>query len=39
MRCGVAVCGHCQVGPVLLCRDGAVVSYPQASQLLAIKEL
>lgn len=39
MRCGVAVCGHCQLGPVLLCRDGAVLSYPQAAPLLAIKEL
>ncbi len=39
MRCGVAVCGHCQLGPVLLCRDGAVLSYPLAATLLAIKEL
>ena len=39
MRCGVGVCGHCQLGPVLLCRDGAVLGYPQAAPLLAIREL
>ncbi len=39
MQCGVAVCGHCQLGPLLLCRDGPVVSYPVAESLLAIREL
>jgi anaerobic sulfite reductase subunit B len=39
MRCGIAECGHCQLGPFLLCRDGPVVSYEQARPLLAIKEL
>ena len=39
MRCGVAVCGHCQLGPLLVCRDGPVVGYDQAAPLLAIKEL
>jgi NAD(P)H-flavin reductase len=39
MRCGVALCGHCQLGPLLVCRDGPVLSYAQAAPLLAIKEL
>lgn len=39
MRCGVAECGHCQLGPLLLCRDGPVVSYQVAAPLLAIREL
>jgi anaerobic sulfite reductase subunit B len=39
MRCGVARCGHCQLGPLLVCRDGPVVSYAGAAPLLAIKEL
>ena len=39
MRCGVAECGHCQLGPLLLCRDGPVVSYAAAAPLLAIREL
>jgi NAD(P)H-flavin reductase len=39
MRCGVARCGHCQLGPLLVCRDGPVVSYAAAAPLVAIKEL
>ena len=39
MRCGAALCGHCQLGPLLLCRDGPVVSYAEAVPLLAIREL
>ncbi len=39
MRCGVAECGHCQLGPLLLCRDGPVVGYPAAEPLLAVREL
>ena len=39
MRCGAALCGHCQLGPLLLCRDGPVVSYAEAAPLVAIKEL
>jgi anaerobic sulfite reductase subunit B len=39
MRCGVAECGHCQLGPLLLCRDGPVISYEAALPLLAIREL
>jgi len=39
MRCGAALCGHCQLGPLLLCRDGPVVSYAEAAPLTAKKEL
>ena len=27
MQCGLGWCGHCQLGPLLLCRDGPVVTY------------
>jgi anaerobic sulfite reductase subunit B len=27
MQCGIGLCGHCQLGPLLLCRDGPVVVY------------
>jgi NAD(P)H-flavin reductase len=27
MQCGIGWCGHCQLGPVLLCRDGPVIAY------------
>ena len=39
MQCGVALCGHCQLGPVLLCRDGPVLSHDRAAPLLAVREL
>lgn len=39
MQCGVGWCGHCQLGPLLLCRDGPVVGYDVAEPLLLVKEL
>ena len=27
MQCGIGLCGHCQLGPLLICRDGPVVTY------------
>lgn len=39
MQCGIGLCGHCQLGPLLICRDGPVVTYPVAAPLLEVKEL
>ncbi|MDD4866437.1 MAG: FAD/NAD(P)-binding protein [Mycobacterium sp.] len=39
MQCGIGWCGHCQLGPLLLCRDGPVVGYDVAGPLLDVKEL
>lgn len=39
MKCGVAVCGHCQLGPLLLCRDGPVLTYDRLGPLLEVREL
>jgi anaerobic sulfite reductase subunit B len=39
MRCGVGLCGHCQLGPLLVCRDGPVVGWDRAAGLLSVKEL
>jgi NAD(P)H-flavin reductase len=39
MRCGTGWCGHCQLGPLLLCRDGPVVTYDRAVELMRIREL
>jgi NAD(P)H-flavin reductase len=39
MKCGVGLCGHCQLGPLLVCRDGPVVDYAVAHPLLAVREL
>ena len=39
MRCGVGLCGHCQLGPTLICRDGPVYSQAQVGELLEVREL
>jgi anaerobic sulfite reductase subunit B len=39
MHCGVGHCGHCQLGPILICRDGPVFSWDQVSGWLAVREL
>jgi anaerobic sulfite reductase subunit B len=39
MRCGVGWCGHCQFGPLLVCRDGPVVGYDRVAALMRVREL
>ncbi|MFI7317075.1 FAD/NAD(P)-binding protein [Streptomyces venezuelae] len=39
MRCATGHCGHCQLGPLLLCRDGPVLSWSQVEPLLYVREL
>ncbi|WP_406416000.1 FAD/NAD(P)-binding protein [Streptomyces sp. NBC_00873] len=39
MQCATAHCGHCQLGPLLLCRDGPVVSWAKAQSLVLVREL
>lgn len=39
MKCGVGLCGHCQLGQLLVCRDGPVVTYDVAAPLLAVRGL
>ncbi len=39
MRCGVGHCGHCQLGPTLICRDGPVYRYDELEPLLSVREL
>jgi len=29
MKCGVGTCGHCQLGPNFICKDGPIFAYPQ----------
>lgn len=39
MHCGVGLCGHCQLGSFLLCRDGPVVAWGGlADGLLTVRE-
>jgi NAD(P)H-flavin reductase len=39
MQCGIGHCGHCQLGPTLVCRDGPVYRWDQLEPWLAIREL
>ncbi len=39
MQCGIGHCGHCQLGPTLLCRDGPVYRWSELAPWLAIREL
>ncbi len=39
MRCGIGLCGHCQLGPTLVCRDGPVYSQADVGALLGVREL
>jgi NAD(P)H-flavin reductase len=39
MRCGIGLCGHCQLGPTLICRDGPVYSQAQVGRLMEVREL
>lgn len=34
MQCAVGLCGHCQLGPEFLCKDGPVFAYPEVARLL-----
>jgi len=36
MHCGIGQCGRCQLGPMLLCQSGPVVSWAEATPLLAV---
>ncbi|WP_024879700.1 FAD/NAD(P)-binding protein [Methylosinus sp. LW3] len=39
MKCAIGWCGHCQFGPVFICRDGPVFPYSQLRGLIAKKEI
>ena len=32
MQCGVGHCGHCQLGPHFVCKDGPVFRYPEIAE-------
>jgi len=39
MQCGIGLCGHCQLGPTLICRDGPIYEWGVIEPWLAIREL
>jgi NAD(P)H-flavin reductase len=39
MDCGIGLCGHCQLGPMLICRDGPVYTWEQVAPWMEVREL
>jgi NAD(P)H-flavin reductase len=39
MKCGIGLCGHCQLMPHFLCKDGPVYRYSDVDWLMSIREL
>jgi NAD(P)H-flavin reductase len=38
MKCAVGLCGHCQLGPVFVCKDGPVFTYEQLEPYLHLED-
>jgi anaerobic sulfite reductase subunit B len=39
MQCGIGLCGRCQLGPTMVCRDGPVVSYASVASFYGVPEI
>lgn len=39
MKCGVGFCGHCQFGPVFVCKDGPVFNYDGIKNFFGKREI
>ena len=39
LKCGVGFCGHCQIGPMFVCKDGPVVPWGDVAERLVMEEL
>ncbi len=39
MKCGIGLCGHCQCGPLFMCKDGPIFRYDRIKYFFAKKEM
>jgi len=39
MKCGVGLCGHCQLGASFVCKDGPVYRYDEIKDIFAKREM
>jgi NAD(P)H-flavin reductase len=39
MKCGIGFCGHCQLGPTFVCKDGPVFLFSEARHLFMKREV
>ena len=39
MKCAIGFCGHCQLGPSFICKDGPVLRYDRIKPWFGVREL
>lgn len=39
MRCGIGQCGHCQIGPFFICRDGPVFQFSKIKKYFEVEQI
>jgi NAD(P)H-flavin reductase len=39
MKCGLGQCGHCQIGPYFVCKDGPIFTYEALEPYYSVEEL
>jgi NAD(P)H-flavin reductase len=39
MQCAIGLCGHCQLGPLFVCRDGPVFRFDRVHRLMEVPQL
>jgi NAD(P)H-flavin reductase len=39
MQCGLGLCGHCQMGPVFICKDGPVFPFSRVKDWFGMREV
>jgi NAD(P)H-flavin reductase len=39
MKCAIGFCGHCQLGPAFICKDGPVFRYDRIKEWFGRREI
>jgi NAD(P)H-flavin reductase len=39
MRCGIGFCGHCQMGPFFICKDGPIFAYDSIGKFFGVRQI
>ena len=39
MQCGLGLCGHCQLGPLFICKDGPVFPFSRVKGWFDMREV
>ncbi len=39
MKCAIGLCGHCQLGPKFICKDGPVFAYSELAPFMRVPDL